>query len=166
MPLLRRRDTCCCFIPTVKPGSTVLAFLSNCKYLFAAIRAFFRFLAHIGSVLYAPSTPQKGWFIHTRKGWSFISAHPLLRCLEKPLKRMKRIRQPHPRADIQRHSWGCTENDQTPRKGISYLYPSFLFLLVVFQTSSMKRIKRNMPILTKWLFSVMTWSLQSAMQRY
>lgn len=30
---------------------------------------------------------------------------------------MKRIRQPHPRADIQRHSWGCTENDQTPRKG-------------------------------------------------
>ena len=31
--------------------------------------------------------------IYTRKGWSFISAHPLLRCLEKPLKRMKRIRQ-------------------------------------------------------------------------
>ena len=89
-----------------------------------------------------------------KKGWSFISAHPLLRCLEKPLKRMKRIRQPHPRADIQRHSWGCTENDQTPRKGISYLYPSFLFLLVVFQTSSQKRIKRNMPILTKWLFSM------------
>ena len=90
-----------------------------------------------------------------KKGWSFISAHPLLRCLEKPLKRMKRIRQPHPRADIQRHSWGCTENDQTPRKGISYLYPSFLFLLVVFQTSSMKRIKRNMPILTEWLFPVL-----------
>ena len=161
-----RNWSCCCFIPTVKPGSTVLAFLSNCKYLFAAIRAFFRFLAHIGSVLYAPSTPQKGWFIHTRKGWSFISAHPLLRCLEKPLKRMKRIRQPHPRADIQRHSWGCTENDQTPRKGISYLYPSFLFLLVVFQTSSMKRIKRNMPILTNWLFSVFIQSLQSALQRY
>ena len=51
--------------------------------------------------------------------------------------------------------WGCTENDQTPRKGISYLYPLFLFLLVVFQTSSMKRIKRNMPILTEWLFPVL-----------
>ena len=47
------------------------------------------------------------------------------------------------------------KNDQTPRKGISYLYPSFLFLLVVFQTSSMKRIKRNMPILTEWLFPVL-----------
>lgn len=123
--------------------------------------------AYISSVFYDPKPTNRSVIpIYTRKGWSFISAHPLLRCLEKPLKRMKRIRQPHPRADIQRHSWGCTENDQTPRKGISYLYPSFLFLLVVFQTSSMKRIKRNMPILTKWLFSVFIQSLQSALQRY
>ena len=161
-----RNWSCCCFITTIKPGSTMLTLLGNGKYLFAALRAFLRFLAHICSVLYAPSTPQKGWFIHTRKGWSFISAHPLLRCLEKPLKRMKRIRPPHPCADIQKAQFGAApKDDQTPRKGISYLYPLFLFLLVVFQTSSMKRIKRNMPILTNWLFSVFIQSLQSAMQR-
>jgi hypothetical protein len=53
------------------------------------------------------------------------------------------------------------KDNQTPRKGISYLIHRF-GLLVVFQTSSMKRIKRNMPILTDWLFSILTWSLQLA----
>ena len=88
------------------------------------------------------STPT-AFYLHIQERMELHTAHPLAQVSGKTFETNEtNTTPPSLCADIQRHSLGLYRKWSNTKEGHIIPHPSFQFLLVVFQTSSQKRIKR------------------------